>query len=102
MMTMTTVNPTPTQKFDLGTVVMTCGVASFLEALGEPTAIIAMLHRHMTGDWGDICREDRQSNEDGLLNGDRLLSVYTVDGEKLWVITESDRSVTTVLLPDEY
>jgi hypothetical protein len=59
--------------------------------------------RHVRGDWGDCDDHDRQANEDALRNGERLFSVYrTVKGEKLWVITEADRSSTCVLLPEEY
>ena len=55
------------------------------------------------GDWGELCEEDRQENEFSLREGFRLLSAYTsAQGEKFWVITERDRSVTTVLLPEEY
>ena len=55
------------------------------------------------GDWGDLCSEDKQANDDALSVGARLLSAYhTGDGRKFWIITEADRSVTTVLLPEEY
>jgi hypothetical protein len=57
----------------------------------------------MRGDWGEVCEEDRQENELALRQGFRLLSVYTTQaGEKLWVISEADRSATTLLLPQEY
>lgn len=63
----------------------------------------AAINRHLQGDWGDVCQSDWQLNEDALKQGDRLLSVYhTQDGEKFWIITESDRSATTVLLPSDY
>ena len=61
------------------------------------------MSRHITGDWGDCCEEDKQANEDALVQGERLLSVYrTAKNVKLWVITEADRSSTCVLLPEEY
>ncbi|GAB5441336.1 MAG: hypothetical protein Fues2KO_16850 [Fuerstiella sp.] len=61
------------------------------------------LSRHLSGDWGDVCDEDRQENELSLREGFRLLSVYHAsDGTKFWVITEADRSSTTVLLPEDY
>jgi hypothetical protein len=61
------------------------------------------LARHVTGDWGELEDEDRAANEAAVAEGTRLLSAYTVaSGEKLWVITEWDRSVTTFLLPEEY
>ena len=59
--------------------------------------------RHIVGDWGECCEEDKQANEDALAQGERLLSVYrTSKDEKIWVITEADRSSTCVLLPEEY
>jgi len=61
------------------------------------------ISRHLKGDWGECCEEDRQANEDALQNGERLFSVYrTAKGAKIWVITEADRSSTCVLLPGEY
>ena len=62
----------------------------------------AAINRHLSGDWGDVCQSDWQRNAQALRDGDRLLSVYqTQDGEKFWIITESDRSVTTVLFPSD-
>jgi hypothetical protein len=88
-------------KFALGQVVATQGALSALEEARQgPLDFVA---RHASGDWGDVCEEDRAENEFSLKNGLRLLSVYRTDkGEKLYVITEWDRSVTTVLLPEEY
>lgn len=64
--------------------------------------IDAAINRHLGGDWGDVCQSDWQRNEQALRDGDRLLSVYqTQAGEKFWIITESDRSTTTVLLPSD-
>ena len=69
------------------------------------------LARHLTGDWGCVCAEDRQANDDALSEGLRILSAYPIDPAKpsegfgentLWIITEADRSVTTFLLPEEY
>jgi hypothetical protein len=61
------------------------------------------LTRHAGCDWGDLTHEDQKENEYALKHGLRLLSSYRTNaGEKLWIITESDRSATTVLLPDEY
>ena len=61
------------------------------------------LARHMSGDWGDVCKDDRLSNEHALQDGSRLFSVYhSTNGTKFWIITESDRSATTVLLPEDY
>jgi hypothetical protein len=58
--------------------------------------------RHRSGDWGDVCDEDKKLNDEAVDGEGRILSAYTVDGEKVWVITEWDRSVTTVLFPSEY
>ena len=75
-----------------------------LELLAEHGASPAvLLVRHQTGDWGEgLDDEDQQANEDALRWGTRLLSCYLLEGERLWIITEADRSVTTLLLPDEY
>jgi hypothetical protein len=62
------------------------------------------LGRHTKGDWGDLTDEDRQANDDAVTNGGRLLSSYRTvpSGTKFWIITEADRSATTVLLPEDY
>ena len=61
------------------------------------------LRRHVNGDWGDVNAHDRKANEDALREGTRIFSVYrTESGIKFWVITETDRSVTTILLPEDY
>ena len=88
-------------KFHLGKLVATPGaIEALAEAHQSPMEFVA---RHIKGDWGDVCDEDRQANEDALQHGERLLSVYrTSKGVKLWVITEADRSSTCVLLPEEY
>ena len=87
-------------KFPVGRVVATPGALAALEAGQNP---IEFLDRHVTGDWGKVGQEDWAENELSLREGFRLLSAYsTKDGEKLWIITERDRSVTTILLPGEY
>jgi hypothetical protein len=61
------------------------------------------LAKHHSGDWGEVDAEDRRLNDQALMDGSRLLSAYTtLKGRKLWVITEADRSVTTILRPEEY
>lgn len=68
-----------------------------------PADMVAALRRHAAGDWGEVDDHDRQANDDALADGTRLLSAYrTASGTEFWVITEADRSVTTVLLPDDY
>ena len=88
-------------KFPLGTVVATPGALALMEKSAEAPA--KFLRRHIAGDWGDVNDEDQQENETSLREGFRLLSAYqTQAGERLWVITEADRSVTTILVPSEY
>ena len=65
--------------------------------------VLPFLRRHVVADWGDVSAEDWKANDDALANGERLFSAYVVTrGARLWIITEADRSSTTVLLPDEY
>jgi hypothetical protein len=86
-------------KFPLGQIVSTPGALDSIDPLEMMTA----LARHHRGDWGNCCPEDWESNEEGLRDGFRLFSVYRSGrGEKFWIITEADRSVTTILLPSEY
>lgn len=86
-------------SFPLGRLMTTPGALKLL----TQDEMFDALHRHANGDWGDVCDEDREENEVALKHGFRLLSVYhTKTGHKFWIITEADRSVTTVLLPDEY
>ena len=91
----------PAAKFELGQLVATPGALSALEEAGQDA--IKFVSRHASGDWGDLSEEDRNENEFSLLHGFRLLSSYRLrNGVKVWVITEADRSSTTLLLPDEY
>lgn len=87
-----------TNLFELGTIAATPEALAWISTreMGDIQA------RHQAGDWGDVCFEDAKTNDDAVIDGHRILSVYVVDGVSYWVITESDRSVTTVLLPDEY
>lgn len=87
--------------FSLGTTVMTSG-ASDLFAQNPHLNPRTYLARHQSGDWGTVCDEDKAENDFSVENGYRILSAYDVEGETIWVITEADRSVTTILLPDEY
>ena len=67
------------------------------------STIVLALARHCSGDWGEVCEEDWQSNDEAMEVGNRILSAYsTPDGLKFWIITEWDRSVTTILLPEDY
>ena len=87
-------------RFSLGRVVATPGALQAMKEHGING--LQLLARHVRGDWGDICPEDKKENEFSLQRRLRLLSSYTIDGTKLWIITEADRSATTFLLPSEY
>jgi hypothetical protein len=86
--------------FELGRVVASAAVAQFIDEAGLDIA--PLLRRHHAGDWGKVGKEDWESNEAALKNGGRLLSTYDLSGHRVWVITEADRSATTVLFPDDY
>jgi hypothetical protein len=84
----------------LGKVVATPGALKLLmEAGGYPFDLLA---RHATGDWGDLCPFDLRQNEIALRDGLRVFSSYEVPAGRVWIITEADRSITTILLPEEY
>ncbi len=85
--------------FNPGTIVATPGV---LEMVEQGLHLNSYLHRHSSGDWGELCPEDITENNFSLTNGYRLLSSYSTPFGKLWIITEADRSATTLLLPSEY
>jgi hypothetical protein len=86
-------------KFSLGQIVITRGARAAI----PNEEVLAALKRHAAGDWGELDSEDREANEQALRDGSRLLSVYrSATGVKFYVITEHDRSLTTILLPEEY
>lgn len=102
-------------RFALGQMVATPGALELLEQSGF--SALALISRHVHGDWGDCCDEDKATNELSVQQGMRVMSVYRlVDAERLlqtpldkrsslptvWIITEADRSVTTLLLPEDY
>jgi hypothetical protein len=90
-----------TARFPLGQIVATPGALDALLMAGQTPG--TFLRRHVTGDWGNLDAEDRRENERSLTHGCRLLSAYQLaDGTRIWVITEADRSATTLLLPSEY
>lgn len=70
--------------------------------VATPEQLAALVRRHLSGDWGDVDAADATANEHALTHGERILSSYAVKGERLWVLTEADRSSTTVLTPGEY
>ena len=95
-------------RFSLGKIEMTPGALRVFDAAYETAAeggavAAALLRRHQHGDWGDLDTSDKAANDRSLKEGTRLMSVYHLpDGTKLYVITEWDRSETTILLPEEY
>jgi hypothetical protein len=88
--------------FSLGRLVATPGALAALGKAGQTP--LEFLARHVRGDWGELSDEDRKENQFSLERGFRLLSSYRINAgdTKLWVITEADRSATTILLPEEY
>jgi len=93
-------------KFSLGQLLATPGALKALEESGQTPAFF--LEKHVQGDWGEICDEDKRANDQALVDGSRLLSAYrTLKGERLWIITEAAdddgrRAASTILRPDEY
>jgi hypothetical protein len=91
----------PIPRFALGQVVATPAALAALEEAGQFPQ--EFLHRHMRGDWGELDEHDRTANELALRHGGRLLSAYTTkNGVRIWIISEADRSATTILLPSDY
>ena len=87
--------------FELGQIVATPGALKALEESGQ--SALPFLARHAACDWGDVDAEDRRSNNRAVSEGTRILSDYSLPGGwRLWIITEADRSATTLLLPEEY
>jgi hypothetical protein len=85
--------------FQLGKLVLTSHALKQL----DPQSVYDAFKRYIQADWGDLCSEDKQVNNDALLYGNRILAAYSDSkGIKFWIITEGDRSYTTVLLPEEY
>ena len=96
------------ELFELGNIYAT---PQALEAIGDPLAVSCLIQRHHAGDFGVVCDEDLVVNQQAIKFGGRILSAYPLDPTKpcqgwgantLWIITEADRSYTTILLPDEY
>ena len=93
--------PTIKARFELGLVVATPGALRALEAAASRAS--TYVTRHVSGDFGEVHGEDKEANEQAMMHGERILSAYTLSvGERLWIITEADRSVTTLLLAHEY
>ena len=92
------------KKFELGKVVATAGVHAMKEENLEFAKFVSdSFLRYMLGDWGDTCEEGARQNDESVENGERILAVYKFDDyTTIWIITEWDRSATTILFPDEY
>ena len=91
---------TVNSKFELGRMVIT---ANANKELDIPSVLQILLARYMQGDWGNLCESDKQLNDSALKYGDRIFASYTdANYRKFWIITEADRSATTVLLPEDY
>lgn len=92
---------TAVARFPLGKVIVGEGASHALDASGQSAD--ELIGRHARGDWGDVSEETRTKNEDAIASGRRIESIYhTHRGEKLLVVTEADRSLTMVLLPEEF
>ncbi len=85
-------------RFPLGQVAVTANASLRLTT----EEVLTALRRHASGDWGDLCPEDTLANDTAVQQGGRLLSAYGQGASRFWVITEADRSVTTLLLPQDY
>lgn len=92
-------NQTTVTKFVLGQLFATPNALSKI----PNEELLSAIARHSRGDWGDVCPEDWKANDDALIKERRLLSAYhSTSAVKFWIITEADRSITTVLLPEDY
>jgi hypothetical protein len=88
-------------RFSLGRVVATPGALAALEKAEQLPA--EFLDRHVNGDWGEVPDADKQENERSVEQGFRILSAYTTSaGDRVWILTEADRSATILMLPEEY
>lgn len=89
-----------TPRFPLGDVVATPSALALMKRHGANAR--DFLSRHQQGDWGDIGPEDAAMNDHAFNNGDRTFSVYALGNDRIWIITEHDHSVTTILVPEDY
>lgn len=88
------------QKFQLGQVVATPGAIAKMHELSVVPNLL--LSRHATGDWGDVCEDDKKTNDYNCLRNGMVLSCYGKEGDRIWVITDPGHQTTTLLLPEEY
>ena len=94
----------PPRPFKPGKIMATRAVDAFISTASIQTEIHACMRRHLKGDWGELCAIDVRLNDAATNDGSRILSSYRVGpaGTRIWIITEADRSTTTVLFPSEY
>lgn len=88
--------------FEMGLLVVTNGINDKLDSVRFSKEITVALHRYTRGDWGEMEQEDIEANNEALRTGERLFAAYKTSEGKIWIITEADRSATTILFPDEY
>ena len=88
--------------FEMGLLVITNGINDKLDSVRFSKEITVALHRFTNADWGEMDREDIEANNEALRTGERLFAAYQTSEGKIWIITEADRSATTILFPDEY
>lgn len=93
-------NETQNFRFDLGDLLSTKGADALMRSVNHSP--LWYLARHRRGDWGELSSDDVQANEVALQLGGRILSAYQIGEQRLWIITEADRTSTTLLLPNEY
>ena len=90
-------------KFSLGKLVMTSAVHEKMNSdIDFAIGVLESFERYRSCDWGDRCSEDKAENEKSLRNGERIFALYNIGNEKIYIITEWDRSVTTILFSHEY
>lgn len=88
--------------FPLGNIVASPGAFALLSRGNLTANVLALLSRHVSGDWGDVPTSDAAANDVAITDDARILSSYRLGMERLWIITEADRSATTILTPEEY
>ena len=89
-------------KFELGTLVVTTNIANKLnESPAFATFVTTSLKRFQYGDWGDLCTEDKEVSDKAVIDGEMIMGAYKHDGLEIWIITEWDRSATTIMFPYE-
>lgn len=91
-------------KFELGTVVCTAAIGNDITTDKDFAEFVkdSFNNRYILGDWGDLCKEDAEMNDKAIKDGERIMGAYKKDDITIWIITEADRSVTTILYPHEY